>query len=46
MSCHATVPHPFWFAEVRYLVKIDGHWLCILIFEALEGFLSQKLTQN
>jgi hypothetical protein len=47
MSCHATAPHQFWFADVRYLVKIDGHWLySILIFEALKSFLSQKLTQN
>lgn len=24
---HATVPHQVWFADLRYLVKIDGQWL-------------------
>jgi transposase len=30
----ATAPHQVWFADVRYLVKIDGQWLfSILIFD-------------
>jgi transposase len=30
----ATAPHQVWFADLRYLVKIDGHWLySILIFD-------------
>jgi transposase InsO family protein len=30
----ATAPHQVWFADVRYLVKVDGHWLySILIFD-------------
>jgi hypothetical protein len=31
---HATAPHQVWFADLRYLVKIDGQWLySILIFD-------------
>ena len=30
----ATAPHQVWFVDVRYLVKIDGHWLySILLFD-------------
>jgi hypothetical protein len=30
----ATAPHQVWFADIRYLVKVDGHWLYrILIFD-------------
>ncbi len=30
----ATAPHQVWFADVRYLVKVDGHWFySILIFD-------------
>jgi transposase len=30
----ATAPHQVWFADLRYLVKVDGHWLySILIFD-------------
>src|SRR5919197_1264913 len=30
----ATAPHQVWFADLRYLVKIDGQWLySILIFD-------------
>jgi hypothetical protein len=30
----ATRPHQVWFADVRYLIKLDGHWLySILIFD-------------
>jgi hypothetical protein len=30
----ATAPHQVWFADVRYLVKVDNHWLSsILIFD-------------
>ena len=30
----ATAPHQVWFADLRYLVQIDGHWLySILIFD-------------
>jgi transposase InsO family protein len=30
----ATAPHQVWFIDVRYLVKIDGHWLySILLFD-------------
>ena len=29
-----TAPHQVWFADVRYLVKVDNHWLySILIFD-------------
>jgi transposase len=31
---HATAPHHVWFVDVRYLVKIEGHWLySILLFD-------------
>jgi transposase InsO family protein len=31
---HATAPHQVWFADLRYLAKIDGQWLySILIFD-------------
>src|SRR5262249_51763314 len=31
---HATAPHQVWFIDVRYLVKIEGHWLySILLFD-------------
>jgi transposase len=31
---HATAPHQVWFVDVRYLAKIDGHWLySILLFD-------------
>jgi transposase InsO family protein len=30
----ATAPHQVWFVDVRYLAKIDGHWLySILLFD-------------
>ena len=30
----ATAPHQVWFADIRYLVKIDGRWLySVLIFD-------------
>jgi len=30
----ATIPHQVWFADIRYLVKIDGRWLySVLIFD-------------
>jgi transposase len=30
----ASAPHQVWFADIRYLVKIDGHWLySILLFD-------------
>jgi transposase InsO family protein len=30
----ATAPHQVWFADLRYLVQIDGHWLySILLFD-------------
>jgi transposase InsO family protein len=30
----ATAPHQVWFADVRYLVKLEGHWLySILLFD-------------
>jgi transposase InsO family protein len=30
----ATAPHQVWFADIRYLVKVDGRWLySILIFD-------------
>ncbi len=33
-SQQATAPHQVWFADLRYLVKIDGRWLySILIFD-------------
>ena len=33
-SQQATAPHQVWFADLRYLVKIDGQWLySILIFD-------------
>ena len=29
-----TAPHQVWFVDVRYLVKVDGHWLSsILLFD-------------
>jgi transposase InsO family protein len=31
---HATAPHQVWCIDVRYLVRIDGHWLySILLFD-------------
>jgi transposase InsO family protein len=31
---YATAPHQVWFADLRYLVKIDGQWLySLLIFD-------------
>jgi transposase len=30
----ATAPHQVWFADVRYLVKVDGHWrYSLLLFD-------------
>jgi transposase InsO family protein len=49
----ATAPHQVWFADLRYLVKIDGHWLySILIFDGYSraivgagGFDRQNLSR-
>jgi transposase InsO family protein len=47
----AAAPHQVWFADLRYLVKIDGQWLySILIFDGYSraivdqrGHLNRKL---
>jgi transposase InsO family protein len=49
----ATAPHQVWFVDVRYLVKLEGHWLySILLFDGYSralvgagGFDRQNLSR-